>query len=81
MSYSDAETHVLARFSEKSRIAGGPKAGYNLRQRSIEQGWEASRGAVADGVDSLVSKGLLASNDAGDRLSLTEQGVEALESW
>ncbi len=79
MSYSDAATHVLVRFVEKCRLAGGPKAGYNLRRRSIEQGWRVSDAkAMDEGLADLVSQGILASNEAGDRYILTEQGVETL---
>lgn len=79
MSYSDAATHVLGRFVEKCRTAGGPKAGYNLRRDSIEQGWRASDAAAMDeGLADLVSRGVLAANEAGDRYILTEQGVETL---
>jgi hypothetical protein len=81
MSYSETETEVLRRFFEKCRIAGGAKAGYNLRRQAIELGVS---GQAAEGLDeglaSLVEKGLLASNEAGDRFILTESGVEALDT-
>lgn len=79
MSYTDAEAAILARFSEKCRIAGGPKAGYVLRKRSIEYGWnDERRAAAAEGLGALVEKGLLASSEAGDRFILTEQGAQTL---
>lgn len=79
MEYTDAENDVLARFSEKCRIAGGAKAGYVLRRQSIEYGWdEARRVAAAAGLEALVERGLLATNEARDRFVLTEQGVGAL---
>ena len=80
MSYSEAEAHVLSRFREKCRIAGGPKAGYVLRLRSIEQGWDPGGGSAAEqGLRELVDRGLLASNEAGDRFALTAEGVAVLD--
>ena len=79
MDFSDGESRVLERFAEKCRIAGGPKAGYNLRRDSIIYGWDAGRVEAADaGLASLVDRGLLAANEAGDRFSLTEEGVVAV---
>ena len=79
MSYSEAESRVLARFAEKCRIAGGPKAGYNLRQAAIEYGWDAEqRAAATEGLLSLVERTLLASNESGDRYILTAEGAEVL---
>lgn len=79
MSYSEAESKVLARFVEKCRIAGGPKAGYNLRRQAIAYGLAGeAESETSEGLESLVSRGLLASNEAGDRFILTEAGVEAL---
>ena len=79
MSYSEAESLVLARFAEKSRIAGGPKAGYNLRKASIEYGGDARhRAAATEGLLSLVEKALLVSNESGDRYILTTEGAEVL---
>ena len=79
MSLSEAEAHVLHRFAEKCRIAGGAKAGYVLRRRSVEQGWDRADGsAMEQALEALVSRGLLAVNEAQDRFILTEQGVESL---
>jgi hypothetical protein len=80
MMFSEAETSVLNRFQEKCRIAGGAKPGYNLRRQAIEAGAVAGGEAVAGGLASLVEKGLLASNEAGDRFILTETGVEAINA-
>lgn len=79
MDFTNGESRVLERFAEKCRIAGGPKAGYNLRRDSIVYGWdEARHQAAAAALESLVDKGVLAANEAGDRFSLTEDGVAAL---
>lgn len=79
MGFSDDESRILGRFTEKCRIAGGPKAGYVLRRQSIEYGWdETRREAASRGFETLVEKGLLAANENGDRFVLTEQGVAAL---
>ena len=81
MSYSETETEVLHRFHEKCRIAGGAKPGYNLRRRAIELGVSSQAAADLDqGLASLVEKGLLAANEAGDRFILTESGVEAIDA-
>jgi DNA-binding PadR family transcriptional regulator len=79
MSPPAAELHVLHRFAEKCRLAGGAKAGYVLRRRSLEQGWDRARaGQLDEALDALVGRGVLAVNEARDRFVLTEQGVEAL---
>jgi len=77
MSYSAEEQRVLDRFIEKTRIAGGPKAGYMMRRDSIAYGLDDPdrlRGAL----DSLVEKGLLKLNEGGDRFYLTADGAEQL---
>ena len=81
MTFSEAEIEVLNRFHEKCRIAGGAKPGYNLRRRAIQGSLAAGTAAAIDeGLTSLVEKGLLAGNEAGDRFILTAAGVEALSA-
>jgi len=71
----------MSRFHQKCRIAGGAKPGYNLRRQAIEAGLADSPGSVVDeGLTSLMEKGLLVSNEAGDRFSLTATGVEAIDT-
>lgn len=78
VAFSEAEVQVLGRFREKCRIAGGPRAGYNLRRESIL--FELEGPAASDqGLADLVEKGLLVGNEAGDRFILTEEGVAALD--
>ena len=81
MAFSETESGILNRFHEKCRIAGGAKAGYNLRRQAVEAGLAGLEGdAVGEGLASLVEKGLLISNEAGDHFILTATGVEVIES-
>lgn len=76
---STATDHVLERFAEKCRIAGGAKPGYMLRKESIQYGLEdAALAATEEALAALVERGVLVANDAGDRYFLTEAGVEEL---
>lgn len=73
------EQVILDRFYEKSRMAGGPRAGYTLRKQAVvcladdhpELDLEA-------GLASLVEKGMLLRTEAGSFYYLSEQGSEAL---
>lgn len=81
MAFSETESGIMNRFHDKCRIAGGAKAGYNLRRQAIEAGFARPDGdAIDEGLASLVEKGLLASNEAGDRFILTATGVEAIDA-
>jgi len=77
MSYSAQEKLVIDRFIEKTRIAGGPKAGYTLRRVSIAYG-RPDASELDSALDALVEKGLLKSSEAGDRFFLTADGAEHL---
>lgn len=76
---SSAADHILERFAEKCRIAGGPKAGYMLRKESIQYGLDEQGTAATDeALAALVERGVLTPNEAGDRYFLTEAGVDEL---
>lgn len=82
MELSAAEQAVLRRYHEKTRIAGGPRTGFVLRQEAIR--WheaEAGAGDLGAGLDALVEKGLLASSEDQRFYFLTESGVELLSGW
>ena len=78
MDYSTDELAVLQRFSEKTHIAGGARAGYVLRKRALSVA-EAPGFDADSALAGLVEKGVLAASESGDFLFLTEQGVEALK--
>lgn len=82
MELSAAEKAVLDRYHEKTRIAGGPRKGYVLRQQAIRYG-EAERPDLdlADGLDRLVEKGLLAASEDRRFYFLTEAGAGLLADW
>ena len=79
MELSPAEQAVLERYHEKTRIAGGPRSGFVLRQDSIRYA-EADRGAgdLAAGLRGLVEKGVLAASEDRRFFFLTESGAELL---
>ena len=60
MEYSKVEQVILQRFFDKSRLAGGPRAGYMLRRKAI---CGVNRGSAdldfGPGLESLVEKGIL----------------------
>lgn len=79
MSFSESETVVMNRFRDKCLVAGGARAGYNLRRQSIQYGMDATEAEAADaGIASLVERGVLIANEDGDRIILTQAGAEAL---
>ena len=82
MELSPAERFVLQRYQEKTRIAGGPRKGYVLRQEAIRYG-EAERapGDLGVGLDGLVEKGLLSSSEDRRFFFLTDSGVALLADW
>lgn len=82
MELSPAERAVLQRYHEKTRIAGGPREGFVLRQDAIRYG-EAERGAgdLGAGLDTLVAKGLLSASEDRRFFFLTEAGVVLLADW
>ena len=82
MELSAAETAVLERYHDKTRIAGGPRKGFVLRQASIRYD-EAERGAgdLGVGLDALVEKGVLSASEDRRFFFLTEAGVELLADW
>ena len=64
MELSAAERAVLQRYHEKTRIAGGPRTGYVLRQAAIRYGEAGgSEAELTDGLDALVEKGLLSASE------------------
>ena len=79
MELSPAERAVLQRYQEKTRIAGGPRQGFVLRQDAIRYD-EAERGAgdLGAGLDGLVEKGLLSASEDRRFFFLTESGAELL---
>ncbi len=80
MELSPAEKSVLQRYHDKSRIAGGPRKGFVLRQDSIRYA-EAEAGDLGTGLDGLVEKGVLAASEDRRFFFLTEAGVELLADW
>lgn len=82
MELSAAERVILQRYYEKTRIAGGPRKGYVLRQEAIRYGEsERPEGDLGAGLDSLVEKGLLSVSEDRRFYFLTESGVELLADW
>ena len=82
MELSPAERVVLQRYHEKTRIAGGPRNGFVLRQDAIryaETGHVA--GDLGAGLDSLVEKGVLSASEDRRFFFLTESGVALLTEW
>ena len=82
MELSTAERAVLQRYHEKTRIAGGPRKGYVLRQAAIryrEAG--GSEAELAEGLDTLVERGLLSASEDRRFFFLTESGAELLAKW
>lgn len=82
MELSSAERAVLQRYHEKTRIAGGPRKGFVLRQDAIRHGESERRaGDLGVGLDALVERGLLSASEDRRFFFLTESGVELLEDW
>ncbi len=82
MELSAAERVVLQRYHEKTRIAGGPRTGYVLRQEAIRYGESNRReGNLGTGLDSLVEKGLLLASEDRRFYFLTESGAALLADW
>ena len=80
MDLSAAERAVLQRYHEKTRMAGGPRKGYVLRQGAIRhrEDGENDLGAALDG---LVEKGVLSASEDRRFFFLTDSGVELLADW
>lgn len=82
MDLAPAERAVLQRYHEKTRIAGGPRKGFVLRQKAILYGDDDRGGSDLDaGLDSLVEKGVLSPSEDRRFFFLTEAGVELLADW
>ncbi len=82
MELSAAERVVLQRYHEKTRIAGGPRNGFVLRQDAIRYGEaEDTANDLGAGLDDLVEKGLLSASEDRRFFFLTESGVELLADW
>lgn len=82
MDLSAAERAVLQRYHEKTRIAGGPRKGYVLRQEAIRYGEAGGpAGDLSAGLDALMEKGLLSASEDRRFFFLTEAGIEALADW
>ena len=74
MSFSESERTILARYYDKTRLAGGAKAGYLLRADVLKA--DGGGEVVEAGLVALAEKGLLQRTEAGDRYMLTEEGAE-----
>ena len=82
MELSPAEQAVLERYHQKTRIAGGPRNGFVLRQDSIRYDEaEGGGGDLGAGLDGLVEKGVLAASEDRRFFFLTESGAELLADW
>ena len=82
MELSPAERAVLQRYHEKTRIAGGPRPGFVLRQDAIRYDEaEAGAGDLGAGLDGLEAKGVLSASEDRRFFFLTESGVELLADW
>lgn len=81
MELTPAEQHVLGRFAEKCRIAGGPRVGFVLRKASIcYYADEHPELDLEAGLGGLVEKGLLKVNEEGNLYFLTAAAAERLEA-
>ncbi len=82
MELSPAERAVLRRYHEKTRIAGGPRKGFVLRQQAIRYAEaDTEAGDLGAGLDGLVDKGVLTASEDRRFFFLTEAGVELLTDW
>ena len=82
MELSPAEQAVLERYHQKTRIAGGPRNGFVLRQDSIRYAEaEGGAGDLDAALDGLVEKGMLAASEDRRFFFLTESGAELLADW
>lgn len=80
MELSPSEQAVLERYHQKTRMAGGPRTGFVLRQEAIVA--SAPGGAdLAAALDPLADKGLLAASEDRRFYFLTEAGAELLTGW
>ena len=77
MDLRDSERTVLDRFRDRLVTAGKTPPGYSMRREAIAWGAEAQ--SVTDGIDQLTERGWLETNENGDRLRLTEGGMEAVK--
>lgn len=81
MELTEVERLILARIAEKTRMAGGPRPGFNLRKRAISYFADLHPGLDFDqGLAGLVDKGLLKPNENGSRFVLTAAGATELET-
>ena len=77
MDLSVAEQIVMDRFQQKTRIAGGPKAGYVLRRAAVVYGQESDFDLDA-ALTGLMDRELLTSSEGGEWIYLTQSGAESL---
>lgn len=79
MDLTTVEERILDRFHERSRMAGGPRAGYMLRGDAVtvlkDDHPELD---FQSGLSSLVDKGLLLKSESGTLFYLSEAGSEAV---
>lgn len=79
MELTTVEQVILDRFYEKSRMAGGPRAGYMLRKRAVVCLEDAHQELDLEaGLESLTERGLLLRAESGELYYLSEAGSEAL---
>ena len=77
MDLSVAEQTVMDRFQEKTRIAGGPKAGYVLRRAAVGYGQEPDFD-LDTALAALVDREFLTSSEGGEWIYLTQEGADSL---
>ncbi len=80
MDLTTVEQVIMDRFYEKSRMAGGPRAGYVLRKDAVVcLGDEHPDLDFESGLEALIDKGLLLRAESGGFYYLSEAGSEALQ--
>ncbi len=79
MTEQSARKIILDRYSEKCRLAGGPRVGYVLRKQAILYIAEDYPGVDLEaGLVALIEDGLIKPSESGDFYFLTAAGVEKI---
>ena len=79
MSSANLEALILSRFKERCRRAGSFTPGYGMRKEAVTYGLPDGSN-VTPILDSLVEKGWLTKNDAGNWFYLTAEGAEKVKA-